>query len=1098
VSDVEKKDSTVEDDSGSETLLDHTSVDTRSDKTITITTEALKETADSTSASEGLSATSAFSTDSRVDSSTKGVSGHTHTEGIDEGMASKITCGVFVYRGSIDTLGQRWSSWINRFKFMLIANDMKDDNKNKASLLLMMGPEAYDIYDNQIKKDDDTTETIIRNMTAHFEGDKSEYTQRILFRQTIRYEGESIDDFATRLRMSAKHCKFANVDNEIQQQLVVGSRMPVLQREVLRTKPDLAKTIELARTYMSETADMGLMASAAQQVQAPMGSQYAQQTINFTSEATGSYSSTKTPDRNGQFKRDKCGRCGKERHKQRENCPAIGKTCSKCGKKNHYAAVCQTKDQAIKNKQSQQGHGDGNRKENSKSSRQVTHISQNEDSGSYTLSSEQYADYLRYCKLVESGEFLTVTQAIRQKSGPRVDAIIAGTTVSCLIDTGAPINIIDEETYSGLKHKPRLEKCATKYYGYQSKEPLPIVGQFIENVLYKGKASRAGFLVTKGSAEKLLSGATAEAVGAIIICNSLSEQSSSRSKTSTNGAMHRLSVDQLKTKYPNAFSGKLGCIKGHQVKLDLDLSVKPVKQKLRPIAFHLRDPVSQELDQQEAEGIIEKVDSSMGPTTWISNLVVIPKDRNPTGSLSCLNEKAKQIEVRLTCDSRALNKAIRRTRFPTKTLEDIVYMVNGATVFSKLDIRKAFHQLELSEESRGHTTIVTHKGLYRYKRLHMGISCASEIFTETVRVILQNCSNQLNMTDDILVFGKNEEEHNKALHRVLSELEANGITLNADKCELYKDELVFFGIRFSKDGIAPTQNRCKALRETKAPKNVKELKSFLCTAQYSNRWINDMSTIAEPLWYLTKAQVKWKWTEVEQNAFEKIKDAISTKCLAYFNKEWLTEVIVDASPVGLAAVLVQINTVNLKDRRVVYFASRLLTDVERRYSQCEKEALAAVWGCERFWLYLFGNHFTLVTDNKAVNLIFGNGLTRPPARIERWALRLTQFDFTVQHRAGTTNIADYLSRNPDRTVSLDTLIEQQLAERYINSIVMHATPSAITRNEIVQATALDKQLQELAKWTKRRDRHKLPILLKEYRHIIDEISQSNCQFLLNN
>ncbi len=108
-----------------------------------------------------------------------------------------------------------------------------------------------------------------------------------------------------------------------------------------------------------------------------------------------------------------------------------------------------------------------------------------------------------------------------------------------------------------------------------------------------------------------------------------------------------------------------------------------------------------------------------------------------------------------------MNKAVRRTRYPTKTIEDLVYLVNGARVFSKLNIRKAFHQLELAEESRHLTTITTHIGLFRYKRLHMGISCASEIFTETIRVMLSDLKGQVNMTDDILVFGETRESTTK-------------------------------------------------------------------------------------------------------------------------------------------------------------------------------------------------------------------------------------------------------------------------------------------------------------------------------------------------
>ena len=141
-----------------------------------------------------------------------------------------------------------------------------------------------------------------------------------------------------------------------------------------------------------------------------------------------------------------------------------------------------------------------------------------------------------------------------------------------------------------------------------------------------------------------------------------------------------------------------------------------------------------------------------------------------------------------------------------------------------------------------------------------------------------------------------------------------------------------------------------------------------------------MATIADPLWRLTKKDVRWVWKSVEQAAFDKLKGALSTDSMAFCDKTWLTRLIVDASPVGLGAVLVQEHP---KDKTKRHIASRALTDVERRYSQCEKEALATVWGCERFWYYLFGQSFPLVTDNRGVELIFKNTAAKPPARIER-------------------------------------------------------------------------------------------------------------------
>ena len=132
------------------------------------------------------------------------------------------------------------------------------------------------------------------------------------------------------------------------------------------------------------------------------------------------------------------------------------------------------------------------------------------------------------------------------------------------------------------------------------------------------------------------------------------------------------------------------------------------------------------------------------------------------------------------------------------------------------------------------------------------------------------------------------------------------------------------------------------MREVSASTNSKDLKSFLCSVLYSARFIKDLMTIAEPLWKLTRADAKWRWTHLEQAAFETIKASITSTGTSFFNKDWFTEIIEDASPVGLSAVLTQIVPLDEDHRTVVSYASRLLTDVERRYSQCDKEALAVV------------------------------------------------------------------------------------------------------------------------------------------------------------
>ena len=166
-----------------------------------------------------------------------------------------------------------------------------------------------------------------------------------------------------------------------------------------------------------------------------------------------------------------------------------------------------------------------------------------------------------------------------------------------------------------------------------------------------------------------------------------------------------LTADEIHAKFPNMFSDLLGCIKDVRIKLDIDDTIRPCRQPQRPIAFHLREPVGKELMKQVEEGILEPVDQSCGPTPWVANLVVVFKDKNvihkrkvafddPSSKKVRTTQVAekKEIALRLTCDSREANKAIRRIRYPSKTVEDLIYLVNGAEIFSKLHITKAFQR----------------------------------------------------------------------------------------------------------------------------------------------------------------------------------------------------------------------------------------------------------------------------------------------------------------------------------------------------------------------------------------------------------------------
>lgn len=159
---------------------------------------------------------------------------------------------------------------------------------------------------------------------------------------------------------------------------------------------------------------------------------------------------------------------------------------------------------------------------------------------------------------------------------------------------------------------------------------------------------------------------------------------------------------------------------------------------------------------------------------------------------------------------------------------------------------------------------------------------------------------------------------------------------------------------------------------------------------------------------LTRKDTPWKWGLEQQAALQTLKDSLTSyTTISYFYPSRETELIVNASPVGLGAILCQKDDQGVE--YIIAYASRSLSDVERRYSQTKKESLAIMWCCEHFHLYIYGHPLTLVNYQKALEIKWNNSRSKPPARIERWGLRLQPYNFKVEYRKGADNSADYMS-----------------------------------------------------------------------------------------
>jgi len=286
----------------------------------------------------------------------------------------------------------------------------------------------------------------------------------------------------------------------------------------------------------------------------------------------------------------------------------------------------------------------------------------------------------------------------------------------------------------------------------------------------------------------------------------------------------------------------------------------------------------------------------------------------------------------------------------------------------------------------------------------------------------------------------------------LKRLKEKGLTLNKTKCKFKKTKLEFYGHIFSSDGISAEPKKIEAIKNTPIPKDIIEIRSFLAMTNYVGRFIPNYSTVTEPLRRLTKQNCKLEWNKEQQEAFDKLKEElVADRVMVYFDPRKETMLIVDASPVGLAAILTQ-------EGRIIAYASRALTDVESRYSQTERESLAIVWGIEHFHLYLFGHSFILVSDHQPLETIFNNPKKKTPTRIERWRLRLQQYNFTVKYKPGKVNAADYLSRHPSAYEDKPSQYSK-IAEDYVRYLTENAVPKAMTLDDIVYRTKTDDKLQ---------------------------------------
>ena len=364
--------------------------------------------------------------------------------------------------------------------------------------------------------------------------------------------------------------------------------------------------------------------------------------------------------------------------------------------------------------------------------------------------------------------------------------------------------------------------------------------------------------------------------------------------------------------------------------------------------------------------------------------------------------------LRMCIDYRALNKITIRNQYPLPRIDDLLDRLHGAKVFSSLDLMSGYHQIRLLPEDIPKTAFKTPLGLFEFKVLPFGLTNAPQVFSSVMADIFRGFPNVCIYLDDILVFDKTPEDHLVNLRRVLERLRECKLYAKLSKCEFHMREVHYLGHVVSADGIKVDPRKTAVVADWPAPRNVKELRSFLGLSNYFRRFIQGYSRMVMPLTHLLTASVDWHWGDACQHAFASVKAALtSAPVLAVpdFSQpfEVVTDACGDATGGGLGAVLMQ-------GGRACAYESRRMIPAELNYTTREQECLAAVHALTVWRCYLEGVKFTLITDHHP-NTFLG---TQPllNRRMARWSEFLQQFDFDWVYRPGRDNVADPLSRLP--------------------------------------------------------------------------------------
>ena len=390
----------------------------------------------------------------------------------------------------------------------------------------------------------------------------------------------------------------------------------------------------------------------------------------------------------------------------------------------------------------------------------------------------------------------------------------------------------------------------------------------------------------------------------------------------------------------------------------------------------------------------------------------------------------KDKSYRLVVDYRLLNQYTKRIHAPMPRIDRCLDLIAGRKFYCKIDLSSAFHHIAVPPHLRKYLAFSTPFGQYTFSRLAFGLVNSPMFFSDAIARVLEGLP-VVHYQDDIIISADDLDEICEKLEKLFERCDEFDLKINTKKSIIVCTSAEVLGHVVSANGIAPSPEKVRAIKELPIPKNVREVRRIIGMFAYLRRGIKNLSAIGEPLFDLLKKNSPGKWTQEHTDAFERLKQAVSEDTLLHAPDTDTSvpyEIEVDSSYSGIGAVLKQ-------KGNIIAFASQTLNDHQKRYPSYALEAYGAVWALEKFKPYTDGHHIVLWVDNSALQYI------RAPSRannrkLARWLETVNSHDIEVKHRPGKEMVvADALSRavnsiSANPSFDLNKLRAEQQTDEY--------------------------------------------------------------------